>query len=79
MNTMIFLGGLGAGALLATVSLLGVIRFAIRKSSKHDREILENNQRSIDALEVRNQISKDQLNAMRDIAAELERHFNQPN
>lgn len=79
MNTLLFLCGAGVGAFVSTCLFLVLINVLLRNRKTTDRRAIAANEASIAELKRRNDIGEQELTALRDIASELERYFNQPN
>jgi len=71
MNTLIFIAGMGLGALLATIILLGAIRLMMAGSKKAQRDTFNLNQQNNMLLQERNDIGKRQADALQKIAWQL--------
>lgn len=73
MNTMIFLGGVGSGAVITTILFLLIIHVLIQNKDKIEKVNQETNEASIRELKRRNDIGEDQRLSLRAIAASCEK------
>lgn len=76
MNSMIFFGGLGAGAVITTILFLLVINRLVASRSKLSEKIEEYNMASVAELKRRNDIGTRQSESLGKIAEWYEHNWN---
>jgi hypothetical protein len=78
MNVLIFLGGLGSGAVITTMLFLFLINRLVGSRTKDSDRIQEYNEASVAELKRRNDIGERQVSALKTIATWCENNWTLP-